>query len=207
MTDSGSATPTERRTEVEVARAEVLAARAGLENETARLGAAARSAVDIPSKVRQDPVKTAGIAAGVVFLGARGPQRLFRRVKRLIWGPEADMPKSMLPDEVEKTLRKLGSDGEKVRGTLEREFANYLDEKSEARKERDLGAVAATVLGNVLKPASSQAGKRLASALFSPNQKGFEEALRRFGARRPSSAPPEPPPAPAASPQDRPRRP
>jgi hypothetical protein len=204
MTDDRVETPVEGRARVEAARAQVLAARAGLENETARLGAAARSAVDIPAKVREARAKTAGIAAGVVFLAAGGPQRLFRRVRRLIWGPEVDLPKSMLPGEVEKTLRKLGSDGEKVRGTLEREFANYLAEKSEARKERDLGAVAAVVLGNVLKPASSQAGKRLAAALFSPDQKGFEEALRRFGARRPPSTPPEPP-APAAPPQDRPR--
>src|SRR5439155_884448 len=134
-----------------------------------------------------------------VFLAAGGPQRLFRRVRRAIWGPEADLPKSLLPEEVDKTLRKLGSDGEKVRGVLEREFAEYLEEKSEARKQRDLGAIAAIVAANVLKPASAQAGKRLAQSLFSPDQKGFEEALRRFrggtaepgGARRgPRAEPP-----------------
>jgi hypothetical protein len=168
------------RAEVEAARAEVLAARAAVVDETARLGAAARSAVDIPAKVRQAPAKTAGIAAGAVFLAAGGPQRLFRRVRRAIWGPEADLPKSLLPEEVDKTLRKLGSDGEKVRGVLEREFAEYLEEKSEVRKERDLGAIAAIVAANILKPASAQAGKRLAQSLFAPDQKGFEEALRRF---------------------------
>ena len=178
------------RAEVEAARAEVLAARAAVVDETARLGAAARSAVDIPAKVRQAPAKTAGIAAGAVFLAARGPQRLFRRVRRAIWGPEADLPKSMLPDEVDKTLRKLGSDGEKVRGVLEREFAAYLEEKSEVRKERDLGAIAAIVAASILKPASAQAGKRLAQSLFSPDQKGFEEALRRFrsGTAQPGGA-------------------
>jgi len=182
---------TEDRAEVEAARAEVLAARAAVVDETARLGAAARSAVDIPAKVRQAPAKTAGIAAGAVFLAAGGPQRLVRRVRRAIWGPEADLPKSLLPEEVDKTLRKLGSDGEKVRGVLEREFAEYLEEKSEARKQRDLGAIAAIVAANVLKPASAQAGKRLAQSLFSPDQKGFEEALRRFrgGTAEPGGAP------------------
>jgi len=182
---------TEDRAEVEAARAEVLAARAAVVDETARLGAAASSAVDIPAKVRQAPAKTAGIAAGAVFLAAGGPQRLVRRVRRAIWGPEADLPKSLLPEEVDKTLRKLGSDGEKVRGVLEREFAEYLEEKSEARKQRDLGAIAAIVAANVLKPASAQAGKRLAQSLFSPDQKGFEEALRRFrgGTAEPGGAP------------------
>jgi hypothetical protein len=98
----------------------------------------------------------------------------------------------MLPQEVDRTLRKLGTDGEKVRGTLEREFADYLEAKSKARKERDLAAVAAVVLGNILKPASSQAGKRLAQSLFSPDRKSFEDALRRMGARR---APEEKPPS------------
>ena len=35
------------------------------------------------------------------------------------------LPPSMLPDEIEKTLRKLGDDGDKVRGALERDFAAY----------------------------------------------------------------------------------
>jgi hypothetical protein len=192
------------RAEVEAARAEVLAARAAVVDETARLGAAARSAVDIPAKVRQAPAKTAGIAAGAVFLAAGGPQRLFRRVRRAIWGPDADLPKSLLPEEVDKTLRKLGSDGEKVRGVLEREFADYLEEKSEVRKERDLGAIAAIVAANILKPASAQAGKRLAQSLFAPDQKGFEEALRRFrgGMAQPGGASGSPPPGPQVSAAD-----
>ena len=58
---------------------------------------------------------------------------------RAVRGPEADMPKSMLPKEVDKTLRKLGSDGDKVRGTIEREFADYLEAKAQERRSRDLG--------------------------------------------------------------------
>jgi hypothetical protein len=191
----GRAEVEDARAEVEAARAEVLAAREGLVDETVRFGAAARSAVDIPGRFREEPVKVAGAAAGVAFLVAGGPQRLFRRVRRLIWGPEADLPKSMLPDQVEKTLRRLGTDGEKVRGTLEREFASYLEEKSKVRRERDLGNVAAVVLANILKPVSSQAGKRMAQSLFSPDRKSFEEALRRMGARREPPPTTEPPPS------------
>ena len=45
--------------------------------------------------------------------------------KRAVRGPAAPMPKSMLPEEIEKALRKLGADGDKVRGALERDFADY----------------------------------------------------------------------------------
>jgi len=201
MTDDRSMAPAAGRAEVDAAKAEVLAARQGLVDETVRFGAAARSAVDIPARVRDDPLKVGGAAAGLAFLVAGGPQRVFRRVRRLIWGPEADLPKSMLPEEVDKTLRKLGTDGEKVRGTLEREFADYLEAKSKVRKERDLTAVATTILGNIFKPVSSQAGRRMAQSLFSPDRKSFDEALRRMGRREPPPTTESPPP-----PSDQPRR-
>ena len=39
----------------------------------------------------------------------------------------------MLPDEIEKTLRKLGTDGDAVRGALERDFAAYAKQASKDR--------------------------------------------------------------------------
>lgn len=102
----------------DAARAEVVAARLGLRTEVDRLEASGRSAVDIPAKVRREPVKTAGLAAGAAFLVAGGPKRVLRGVRRAVLGPEPPLPKSMLPDEVEKTLRKMGSDGDRIRGTL-----------------------------------------------------------------------------------------
>jgi hypothetical protein len=130
----------------DAARARVLAARGQLEDEVARLEAAGRAAVDIPAKVRREPARTAGLAAGAAFLVAGGPRRVIRRVRRAIQGPEADLPKSMLPKEVDRELTKLGRDGDKVRGTLEREFAKYLDEHRDERESRDLGAVTALLL-------------------------------------------------------------
>ena len=68
--------------EVLVARAQVLAAReASLDEELVRLEASARAAVDIPAKVRRNPVKTAGVAAGAGFLAVGGPKRVFRRAQ------------------------------------------------------------------------------------------------------------------------------
>ena len=176
----------------DAARARVLAARGDLENEIVRLEAAGRSAVDIPTKIRREPAKTAGLAAGTAFLVAGGPRRLFRRARRAIQGPEADMPKSMLPKEVDRELRKLGTDGDKVRGTLEREFARYLDEHREEREKRDLGAVTALLLANVAKPITQRAARRFVEDLLNPESTSFQEALARVrgrGAGRPSAEP------------------
>ncbi len=168
----------------DAARAQVVAARNELGEEVTRLEAAGRSAVDVPARIRRAPARTAGIAAGAAFLIAGGPQRLFRRVKRAVVGPEQELPKSMLPEDVDKALRKMGSDGEKIRGTLEREFARYLDEHRQERENRDLGAVAAVLLANVAKPLTAQAGRRLARQLFSPDRASFQDAVDRIRARR-----------------------
>ncbi len=170
--------------QTDAARAGVVAARAELETEVQRLEAAARSAVDIPAKIRREPIKTAGLAAGVAFLVAGGPKRLFRRAKRAVVGPEADRPNSMLPEEVDKELRKLGSDGVRVRATLEKEFAKYLEEHREEREKRDLGAVAALLLATVAKPVTAQAVRRMAEQLFNPESTSFKEAVEKVRARR-----------------------
>jgi hypothetical protein len=167
------------RADVQAARAEVLAARAGLAAEAVRLEASARAAVDIPARVRRAPAKTAGVAAGAAFLLLGGPGRAIRGVRRAILGPRADLPRSMLPEEIERELRKLGDDGKRVRAVLERDFANYLEDRADVRRERDLPGTLAWLGGNLLKPASLQAGRRLAEQLFDPDREGFEQGLRK----------------------------
>jgi hypothetical protein len=172
------------------ARAEVLAARDGLDEELVRLEAAGRAAVDIPARLRREPAKVLGAAGGAAFLLLGGPKRALSGVRRAIFGPNADLPKSMLPPEVEKTLKKLGPDGEKVRGTLEREFAAYLDDKAPQRRERDLTGTAATLLGGVLKPVTERLGRQLAERALDPDGFTFAEGMRRARARR-DGTPPE----------------
>jgi hypothetical protein len=205
----------------DAARAAAVASRAELAEEVARLEAAGRAAVDIPAKVRQAPARTAGLAAGAAFLVAGGPKRVLRGFRRAVFGPEADLPKSMLPSEVDKTLRKMGSDGEKIRGTLEREFASYLDEKAEDRRKRDLSGTAAILAASVLGPLSKRLGTRLAEELFTPKAAGegtFDAALQRARGRwtgadaeaepRPEeSAPPGQASSPGRSPGGRPDEP
>ncbi len=176
----------------DAARAEVLAARAELDEELVRLEAAGRAAIDIPARLKREPAKVLGAAGGAAFLLLGGPKRVFKGLRRAVSGPNADLPKSMLPPEVEKTLKKLGPDGEKVRGTLEREFASYLDEKAPERKERDLGATLAVLLGGVLKPVVTRVGKQLAERALDPDGPSFTEGVRRARerARRAGVTPP-----------------
>ena len=135
-------------TETDAARDRVLAARAALGEEIDALEASARAAIDIPAKVRRSPAKAAAVAGSAGFLVLGGPGRLLRRARRVVFGPTADLPKRMLPKEVEKTLRQLGDDGDKVRGALERDFAEYA--KQSAKENPPVTTLLATGIGRPL---------------------------------------------------------
>lgn len=171
-------------TRTDAAHAEVLAARAELEDQVDRLEAAGRAAVDIPAKVKASPGKAAGIAAGGAFLAVGGPKKLFRRARRAITGKEEELPSELLPKEVDKALRKLGTDGRKVRGTLEREFANYLDDRAKERKKEGLGNAVAAIALAAVRPVAMRTGKQLAERMLDPNQAGFNDQLAKVRARR-----------------------
>ncbi|HJP88689.1 MAG TPA: hypothetical protein VJ850_06625 [Candidatus Limnocylindrales bacterium] len=163
----------------DAARAEVLAARAGLDEELLKLEASGRAAVDIPARLKREPAKVLGTAGGAAFLLLGGPKRVLKGVQKAFNGGKEPLPKSMLPPEVEKTLKKMGADGEKVRGTLEREFASYLEEKAPERRERDLGAVAAGLIGGAFKPVVMRFGKQLAEQALNPDGPSFADGLRK----------------------------
>ena len=170
----------------DAARAEVVARRQLLLDEVVKLEAAGRSAVDFPGKIRRSPAKVAALAAGTAFIELGGPKRTYRAVRRAILGPRADLPKSMLPKQIDKALRSLGDDGEQVRGLLEREFGAYLEKSRPEREARDLKGTISELGGNILRPVTSQAGKRLAKQLFSPDAGGFAASVERIRARRES---------------------
>ncbi len=168
----------------DAARAKVVVQRAELADEVTRLEASGRAAVDLRAKIRQAPAKTAGLAAGTAFLLLGGPRRTFRLLRGAIRGGRAEMPKGLLPKDVEKIVRGLGEDGDRVRATLEREFAEFLESRRKDRGKRDLGATTASLLGNLLNPVTSRAGKRLAEQLFEPEEESYGTALGRIRARR-----------------------
>ena len=171
-------------TRTDAAHAQVLAARADVEEQVDRLEAAGRAAIDIPAKVRRSPAKAAGVAAGGAFLALGGPKRLFRRAKRAVTGKEEELPSELLPKEVEKALRKLGTDGKAVRGTLEREFANYLDTRAKERKKEGLVAAATSLALGALRPIAMRTGKQMAERMLDPNGPSFQEQLEKIRERR-----------------------
>lgn len=181
-------------TRTDAALAEVLAAREGLAEEVDRLEAAGRAAVDIPAKVRRSPAKAAAIAGGGAFLVLGGPKRLYRRARKAITGhEEAPPPKSLLPKDIDKSLRKLGTDGDKIRGTIERDFAKYLDDRAKERRKEGIVAGLTAIAVGALRPVGMRAGRQLAERIFDPDQPGFEEQLRKIRERSAAARRGEPP--------------
>jgi hypothetical protein len=165
-------------TETDAARDRVLAARAALGEELENFEASVRTAVDVPAKIRRSPAKAAAIAGGAAFLVLGGPRRVFRAGKRAITGAPADFPESMLPKEIDKTLRKLGDDGDKVRGALERDFAAYAKKASQDRRQ-----LRTLLLLTVGRPLLSAAAKSAASRLFGADERGFAARLEQIRER------------------------
>jgi hypothetical protein len=179
-------------TEQDAARLRVLAARAELAEQVELLEASGRAAIDIPAKVRRSPAKAAALVGGVGFLALKGPQRLFSAAREAIRGKPEPPPSRLLPEEVEKTLRKLGDDGEKVRGALERDFAEYA--KKSQKDRQAIGSVLLLALG---RPLASRAAKAIGDMVFSPNPQDVSARLAQIrertgeGVDRSRAAPPQ----------------
>jgi hypothetical protein len=165
-------------TETDAARDRVLAARAALGEELEVLEASARAAVDVPARIRRNPVRAGAVVGGVGFLALRGPQRLFRAGKRAVFGAPPPIPKTMLPDEIEKTLRKLGGDGDKIRGTLERDFAAYAVQTKNRRQ-----ALRTLLILSVARPLLARGARAGADWLFRADDAGFQSRLAQIRER------------------------
>lgn len=178
-----------------LARARVLEARAEVAEELATLEASGRAAIDIKARVRKNPAKVAAVAGGIGFLALKGPQRIFRGVRKAAFGAPPPLPEAMLPDEIERSLRKLGRDGDKVRGTLERDFADYA-KKSQARRD----GLRTIILLSALRPLLKNVVERGVSFLVNPDKEGFsarlEEVRERLDRERADRAGETPPPSP-----------
>lgn len=181
-------------TEAEAARAEVVAAREAFSAELARLEAAGRAAVDIKAKVRRSPARAAGLVAGAGFLAVGGPLKVARGVGRALRGKKEPLPPSLLPKEVDKALRSMGDDGAKVRGTLEREFASYLDKRKPDEDRGLLGGIAGALTSGLVVPASRNLARRMASRLANVDEADFRNALDGVRGRA-AAAGTTPPPA------------
>ncbi|MGC8634603.1 MAG: hypothetical protein ACP5VP_08060 [Candidatus Limnocylindrales bacterium] len=155
------------------ARQDVAQARAGLSTEMDELELAVRSAIDIPAKIRRSPVRVAALAGGAVFLAAGGPKRAVRRFAGLVRRRKAAPPASLLPEDVERIVDQLGSEGGDIRATLERGFAEWLEENRSGATGGAKKGVRRTgpetfwhLFDTVTAPLASRAAKRAAERLF-----------------------------------------
>ena len=171
------------REEVRLACDGVLAAREGLDEELIRLEASVRAAVDIPSKVKRHPVKTAGLVGGAAFIALRGPRRVLRGTRNVIFGRPAPLPKSMLPREIDESLKRLGSDGDRVRGLLEHEFASYLVATEPARRGKSLRGSATIITIAFIRPFVVKYSRRLADQIFATDGNAYAARLGAVRAR------------------------
>ena len=63
-------------------------------------------------------------------------------------------------------------------------YVQVLDKNKPVRDARDLRGTIAELGGNVLRPATAEAGKRLAKELFKPENGSFNEVMDRIQTRR-----------------------
>lgn len=109
------------------ARQRLADARRSTESELDALAANTRAALDFPAKIKRHPVETVGVVGGAAFLLLGGPRRVAKRAERKFFPERANRPPTLLPKDVDKTLKRLPEeDREQIRAHLERDFAAYL---------------------------------------------------------------------------------
>ncbi len=118
--------------EVIAALEEVEAARTGFADSLDDLTSATQSALDVPAKIKRNPVKTAALVGGTGFLLVGGPRRVLRFVGRRVFPQRPDPHAGILPPEIEKVLKDSGvAKDPDVRRALNKDFADYLKNKGE----------------------------------------------------------------------------
>lgn len=153
-------------TRTDQAREQVIAARQALGEELTELRRSALEAVNLPARARDDPLRLGTVAAGTAFFLLGGPQRLLRRLRRLLFG--APTPRSLLPEEIEKAVEGMGGDREAVKRHLEREFADYLEEHRADRRRTMMRSTALGIVERAVGAFSRRAARDLAMRLFEP---------------------------------------
>ena len=122
--------------EVVEAMAELDAARAGVGAALDELTSATQSALDVPAKIRRNPMKTAALVGGTGFLLVGGPRRVARYVSRRILPARPDPNDGLLPPEIERVLKDSGvAKDPEVRRALNKDFADYLKQKGKYQPE------------------------------------------------------------------------
>jgi hypothetical protein len=116
--------------EVAAALRELQAARSDAEAALDGVTDASKRALDLPAKVRRNPLKSAALLGGTGFLLAGGPRRVLRFALGRVRPETRDPHAGLLPDEIEKVLRDSGlARDPEIRRALDEDFAEYLRKK------------------------------------------------------------------------------
>jgi hypothetical protein len=128
------ATLDETRVELEAQRARVRAT-------AQRLEAATRHALDMPARIRENPIQTAAIAGGLAFLVLGGPRRVVRKVRQTVRGSDAERAYAALPGSLRALIDSVAPGRGDARDEARRQLALALhawreDPKNRRRAER-----------------------------------------------------------------------
>jgi hypothetical protein len=172
--------------EVLDAMAQVEAARAVLAGSLDDLGAATQSALDVPAKIKRNPVKTAALVGASGFLLVGGPKRVARLVGRRIFTRRPDPYAGILPAEIEKVLKDVGvAKDPSVRRALNKDFAEYLKSKGEYEPEPNAAASFWRTFDRVAGPLGTAGARVMVQRLLEAEQ---SRALARTDMRERSIA-------------------
>jgi hypothetical protein len=152
-------------TSAQEAEQQVIAARQALGGELDELSAAARSAVDIPAKVRKNPVQTAALAGGAGFLLVGGPKRVLRAVAARVRPQRRE--RRLLPNEIERAVKHAaGPRAPEVEDALEEEFAEFLKKKAKQDPPASPAQSLWKTYDALVGPLAALGARQLAARLF-----------------------------------------
>jgi hypothetical protein len=157
-------TPTEER------RRQVIAAREELGDGLDDLTLAFRSAIDIPAKIRKNPLQAAALAGGAGFLAVGEPKKVIRAAMHRIRPSTRRPHEGLLPKDIDKVVRrKAGPRAEEIETALENDFADYLKRKgkiteTEPNAQKSLWKTYDTIVGPLGALVAKQLVDRLAAA-------------------------------------------
>lgn len=149
----------------------VRASRRGMSDELDELAPALRRSLDFPTKIRRNPVRTAGIVGGATFLLLGGPRRVASAVEKRFFPRRAERPPTLLPKDVDKALDRLEpGERERVHAHLERDFAAYI-KKEHPREPKDARRSLWNTYDVLLATVGARAAQELVKRLFeSPDE-------------------------------------
>ena len=146
-----------------------------------RLEAAARAAVDVKAKIKRNPARVAGAAAGIGFLAVGGPRKVVRRARYAVFGKPDPLPEAMLPGRDREGAQGAGP---RRREGPRRAGARLRGLRLEDREaQRDRRSTVLFLLLPTVRILILRFGKQFIEEVLS-TRGGFEEQLARVRARR-----------------------